>query len=229
MPQAISRKLCLLLAATLLLSACSASSPQPDTQAATQPDTAAAVPTENPPDQAASMVEPANSALATDDIAPTLISMEVDASEYRRLFDAALLVLRDAGFTLDRRDYRMGVITTRPLAAPTIFEPWNSSRIASSKLVENTLNYQRLIVRIQLQPIPATATDTTTSAAITSADYQLIVTAMVERQQRPNQRLEGSTDPDQLVSAYRLHPLAGDDRSRWQHQGHDPALDTEPA
>src|SRR5688572_16983036 len=50
--------------------------------------------------------------------------VEVDAAEYDRVFEASVDVLRDAGFRVNRRDYRFGDVVTYPDTSPTVFEPW---------------------------------------------------------------------------------------------------------
>ena len=52
----------------------------------------------------------------------------IESAEYDRTFRAALDVLRDMGFEPARQEYRFGRITTEPLPAPTIFEPWEDDQ-----------------------------------------------------------------------------------------------------
>ncbi len=160
---------------------------------------------------------------AADDLAVSPTQLDIDAREYRRLFDAALLVLRDAGFTLDRRDYRLGIITTRPLFAPTIFEPWHSRHASAATTFESTFNDQRRLVRVSLPPAQP-ADDNTTEPAMADT-YQLIVEVQIERRQHGLQRLEGSTDAGQLVGSMRRTEQADTDSDHWRPMGRDVALE----
>ena len=142
--------------------------------------------------------------------------LEVAPEEYRRLFDAALLVLREAGFHLDRQDYRLGVITTRPQAAPTLFEPRSFFNKTASFVVENTFNDQRRIIRVQLRP----KSPTDYSA------YQLEVEVRLERRQHTMQRLEGSTDAPRIIgqlTADSTVPVQAQDF--WRPMGRDAAVE----
>jgi hypothetical protein len=79
---------------------------------------------------------------------PTTIS----ADEYDRVFDAAVEVLRGRHFVVDRKDRRFGVVTTRPLAASTFFEPWSDDNLTARQTLESTLNFERRTVRIEITP-----------------------------------------------------------------------------
>ncbi|QDU35497.1 hypothetical protein KS4_35800 [Poriferisphaera corsica] len=49
---------------------------------------------------------------------------EIDAKEYKRVYEAARLVLEEDLFQLDEQNYRYGIISTKPQASPTLLEPW---------------------------------------------------------------------------------------------------------
>ncbi len=70
---------------------------------------------------------------------------EVDATDYGRVFDATVRVLRAYGFHVDRHDYRFGVITTRPLSAPSVLEPWHRTHTSESLGSQSTLNHLRRV------------------------------------------------------------------------------------
>ncbi|MBI1335963.1 MAG: hypothetical protein GC164_03265 [Phycisphaera sp.] len=109
--------------------------------------------------------------------------IEVDVREYSRLERAAVLVLRDRGFRVDRQDYRFGVVTSKPQGASTIFEPWRADKNTLALATQSTFNNERRLVRITLQPVendPAT--------------YLLSSEVVIERQARPGKRLTGSSN-----------------------------------
>ncbi len=160
----------------------------------------------------------------TDDITVSPTQIDIDAREYRRMFDAALLVLRDAGFVLDRRDYRFGIITTRPLFAPTIFEPWHARHTSSSTTLESTFNDQRRLVRVSLLPAQPTLPDDATQPLNTDT-YQLIVEVQLERRQHGLQRLEGSADAGHVISSMRRTDRANNQSDHWRAMGRDTALE----
>src|SRR5690349_11455274 len=88
---------------------------------------------------------------------------EVDAREYDLMFAAAQDVLRDYGFEVDRRDYRFGTVTSRPLIAPTVLEPWRVTNTTAAQALAATTNHQRRLVSVTLerseeQPSGASAT-----------------------------------------------------------------------
>ena len=64
--------------------------------------------------------------------------LPIDAEEYDRIFDAAIVVLKDKGFAIDRRDHRFGRITTQPLGSPTFAEPWHTTNTTSHQMTRST-------------------------------------------------------------------------------------------
>ena len=78
---------------------------------------------------------------------------EVDTREYQRLFDAALVVMDNNSYQIDRNNYRFGVITTKPQASPTILEPWYADVNATWRQVDSsTLDQIQRIVTIRIAP-----------------------------------------------------------------------------
>ena len=142
--------------------------------------------------------------------------LPIDAREYARIFDAAVIELRDQGFIINRHDYRFGVITTRPLAAPTLLEPWQRQNTTAYQGLESTLNSQRRTVTVTLEladtatstdlrpatqpavPGPAEVANTSaiisplTASAVAGPAYQLRVEVLIERQQHPALQATGS-------------------------------------
>lgn len=128
--------------------------------------------------------------------------IEIGAEEYHHVYEAAVDVLRDHRFRIDRQDRRFGVVTTGPLIAASAFEPWHDDNTTADQVLENTLNHQRRRVRIELYPVtrdgdagdelvvnPSQPAGTT---APVNNTYELLVQVFVERRQHPPRELNGS-------------------------------------
>lgn len=77
-----------------------------------------------------------------------IADLRLDSASYETVFDATLAALRSSGFRLDRVDRRFGVITTQPLEAGSVLEPWRDLRATPSQAVQSTLNYERRVFRV---------------------------------------------------------------------------------
>jgi hypothetical protein len=157
--------------------------------------------------------------------------LEIDAAEYRRLFDASLLVLRSQGFVVDRQDYRFGRITARPRGAPTLLEPWYPDNTTFGQALEGTLNAERRLVTVALDPAPPAGPAGKSEIRNQKSEgpsYLLRVEVQIERQQYPARQLSGSFGEDMLGS---LAAAPGELRDRgitgpyWQPVGRDPYLE----
>lgn len=140
--------------------------------------------------------------------------------QYDATFDAAVSLLRDYGFTIDRQDYRFGLVTTRPMVSPTIFEPWRTTNTSPAQMAQGTLNSQRRIVRVAIKPVTLPISPTT--------QYQLTVQVNMIKLQQPLKHLNGSTSGFAIVSNYSAVPAEwkeeGIPRSYWIPDGSDPLL-----
>jgi len=80
----------------------------------------------------------------------------ITAEEYDRVFEAAVDVLRLNEFVVNRQDRRFGIITTEPYVAGSLLEPWRTDNTTAYQWSDATLNYQRRIVNVHLEPaVPA--------------------------------------------------------------------------
>lgn len=116
----------------------------------------------------------------------------LSTGEYHDVFDAGVAVLRDYRFELNRRDRRFGVITTQPLTASSVIEPWYPDNTTSDQVLESTLNHDRRTVRLMIEPIdggPMDRTATAGAAPTTPLAYQLRLEVLIERQHVPDQPL----------------------------------------
>lgn len=103
--------------------------------------------------------------------------IDVKALEYDRVYEASVEVLQGYRFRLARQDRRFGVITTQPMTAASSLEPWRKDAITKAQTDENTLNHQRRIVSVFIEPKGETDR------------YQLRVEAQWERRQHPPELL----------------------------------------
>ncbi len=149
----------------------------------------------------------------------------VGAGEYRETFDIALEVLRDHGFTIDRRDYRFGVITTLPLGSPNLFEVWNDQNTTGQQAVESTLASEQRRVNVNITG--RGPTDGPGHAGLESG-YMLEVEVVLERRQVPTRRLAGSARRN-VFSNLAAPPKELIDRgvtgNYWEVVGRDPYLE----
>jgi hypothetical protein len=102
----------------------------------------------------------------------------IATAEYDRVFDAAVLVLRDEHYVVARKDRRFGVITTEPRTAASVFEPWHTDNTTPAQTTESTLNFDRRTVRVMINP-----------AAEAGDEYQLQVQVTRDRRHHPTRVL----------------------------------------
>jgi hypothetical protein len=117
----------------------------------------------------------------------------IQADQYRQTFDAARQSLRDAGFTVDRVDYRFGQVTTLPKGSPTVFEPWIGDNVDPQLAKASTLGNLRRTVRVMLEPEDAEFAKAVQPEVSEADTYRLRVEVLVERYQDPARRMNGST------------------------------------
>jgi len=153
----------------------------------------------------------------------------VSSDGYRQVFEASVDVLRGYGFTIDRRDYRFGVITTLPVGSPNVFEVWNPQNTTSHQAVESTLASEQRRVNVSIQAPPgrsglAEGTDQTDP----DAGYLLAVEVILERRQVPTRRLAGSARRNvfsDLAAPPNDLTARGVTGNYWEPVGRDPYLE----
>ncbi|MGA3068397.1 MAG: hypothetical protein ABSF29_16265 [Tepidisphaeraceae bacterium] len=72
------------------------------------------------------------------------------AFDFPKLCDACLDVARDYQFTIDRTDYRQGVITTTPKISPQLFEFWRKDAGTYYDELQSSLQTIRRTIRFEL-------------------------------------------------------------------------------
>ncbi len=80
------------------------------------------------------------------------INMERGSDRAERLWQAAGDAVRSHGFTLDRTDWREGVITTLPETSSSIFEFWRHDVQTNEDLWESTVNPIRRWIEVRVDP-----------------------------------------------------------------------------
>lgn len=155
--------------------------------------------------------------------------LEISANEYGRFFQAAVLTLREAGFQIDRHDYRFGRISTQPLPQATALEPWRSSGTRAEDALGSTMNFRRLVVTVALEPLgqgkadaSAGGTGPSGAATLPPPSYTLRVQVDIEQLQRPDSYVTGSS---RVISRYGRAPAELAERgvptAYWEPIGHD--------
>jgi hypothetical protein len=74
----------------------------------------------------------------------------VASLDFDKLWDACDRAARDYQFTIDRTDYREGVITTVPMVSPQFFEPWRQDFGTFHDLMESSLQTVRRSIRFEI-------------------------------------------------------------------------------
>ncbi len=167
-------------------------------------------------------------------VQPVAQPVPFQAQRYDSLYHRAVQALRDAGFEIDRQDYRFGVVTTHPLGAPTVFEPWNQTNTTLGQIAESTVNDQRRVARVYLEPAGSEAADkppdVAAGAATEAEDYQLRVEVLIERRSMAARRVTSSTSRARMFNNLRQVPThlrdEGITRSEWIVIGRDEQLES---
>lgn len=151
-------------------------------------------------------------------------------SLYPQAFDAGAAVLRDAGFEVDRRDFRFGRITTKPKGSPTVLEFWKPDNRGADLALRSTLGDLRRTVTVHFTPEGVDAAEWIAAVRnneVTPA-YPLRVEVLLERLQVPARRMNGSTrsavfaDLAEVPAELRGRGITG---QYWQPIGRDADLE----
>ena len=102
----------------------------------------------------------------------TTTSLNVEAGQRPAVLESAVRALRDAGYAVNRADFRQGVLTSQPQPVATALEPWHGDRQLAGDAWAATAGQLRRLVRIDFD----------------DADT-LRVRVQLERFEAPNNRL----------------------------------------
>ncbi len=113
-------------------------------------------------------------------IDPNQTSRYIYHASYDNIWQQATKLLVDNGFSLDRKDYRLGILTTQPLPSAQWVEFWKPQQTTFKNALENTVNMQQRSVRISISPVPDKP-----------EFYEIAIQVLVERQNNPIVSLGG--------------------------------------
>ncbi|MEM8781364.1 MAG: hypothetical protein AAGE65_00790 [Planctomycetota bacterium] len=151
-------------------------------------------------------------------------AFQVEPGRRVAALEAAVATLRDAGYAVDRADYRLGVVTTRPEPVPTALEPWHGSRQLQSDPWAATSTRLRRIVRVDFASAEASASEVQLSEQDPAAPLRLRV--QLERYESPVVRLVNAAN-GRVFSSLSDVPTPWAQRSLrsayWRPVGRDPA------
>lgn len=146
--------------------------------------------------------------------------------DYDRIYTAAVEALWDFGFRIDRRDHRFGRISTLPLGAATVVEPWHPQNSSTGQAVQATFLDLRRRVNVMLDP------ETSNKAAPLHTgegqDYLLRVEVLLEKRQLPTRGIINSgsgrlfTRLDAVPSEWKRRGITS---SYWLSVGRDPQFE----
>lgn len=148
----------------------------------------------------------------------------IAAKHYDRAVRAAAGTLRDFGFSVDRSDARMGVVSSLPKSIPTSGEWWDGSA-PNGGAWEARANLQDLRHRVRLTLAPTELTDD--GMPKPGTDYRMSAQAVVERLDSPTRRVTAGWDaPVANLSEVPEHwRTRGVEDAQWQPIGHDADLE----
>ena len=108
---------------------------------------------------------------------------QINADAYADVYRASQQVLKDFGFQLDRKDYRFGVISTKPLRSPSLIEPWKHANATFSHTEQSAWSELRRIVRVTIEP---------SDRNDELLEYDVDIRVDLERLSLPLRRLDGT-------------------------------------
>ncbi|MEM9251836.1 MAG: hypothetical protein AAGB29_05755 [Planctomycetota bacterium] len=181
------------------------------------------------------------------------VELTFPAADYDRVYAATIHALTDMGFTLDRRDHRFGVVTTRPLRAGTFAEPWVATGNTLPQSLAASGAQRQRVVRVEIVPAqplepglaslpvypeppaltPGASFDRPTvlpGQPVPGSDYRLDITAAIEQLAIPVRRPTRSTAPRRKIDELNEVPagvqrLGVTERSYHHGVARDPRLE----
>lgn len=172
---------------------------------------------------------------------------QVPAASYDATFQAAVEVLRDHGFRVNRQDYRYGIVNTHPLESSTALEPWRFTNSTLGQATQSTLSHTRRIATVHLEPVTpeeeqalrdlgANDTPPADDAAVEgeaaslpprAENYRVRVEVVMQNHQQPQRRLIVSargkgSEIRGIPSEWRERGITSD---YWIDTGRDPYLE----
>jgi hypothetical protein len=142
--------------------------------------------------------------------------LRISNTEGAKAFDAALAVLGQMHFTIDKADPDTGLIRTHPLPAAQFFELWRSDNVTVGDQLEANLNTLRRTAWLAIVPV--------------GEDVSVDCLVRVERLNVPSRPVVGSatayrtlSDSTVIAQSLRLRPEQ-QQAMEWTDLGTDPPL-----
>ena len=141
------------------------------------------------------------------------------AVHFDSVWDAAVSVLWEYGFTVDRMDRRNGIITTAPLTGKYMGEFWRHDAATTHDLWEGTIQTIYRQATVHLVPVGAATSASgpaTYPTSRPSADTPFVarVEVRVSRKDRPQRQIQSTAEAQQMF----LRPQSADMEEALQHK-----------
>ncbi|MAX23233.1 MAG: hypothetical protein CMJ19_01915 [Phycisphaeraceae bacterium] len=148
--------------------------------------------------------------------------LEIDVTEYDRMFDASIAVFREQHLGVQVKDYRMGTVVSKPAVSPTLIEAWRIENAVEGSKLQSTLNKQRRVITVSFRPAPGEPEDNPQT-------YHMGIQVVIEQEQNPRIQMTGSTSGHSILASYSQTPGELADRGisgqYWYPVGTDPLLE----
>jgi hypothetical protein len=149
--------------------------------------------------------------------------VQITAKDFDQLWNACQEAAKADGFTIDRTDYREGVLTTLPLVTRQVYEIWKNDAATHRALTQSTLGTMRRTIRFDIRRLD-------------DGTYMAEPKVLVERDSMIERRIT-SVDQYQNVFSIQTADVAlqsektGNDvpAEYWYSVGRDPALEKQLA
>jgi hypothetical protein len=112
--------------------------------------------------------------------------------DYDELWGICADLARSEQFTLDRQDYRDGILTTHPLVSRQIFEFWRPDSGDLYYVVQNSLQTVRRTIEFQFHEV--------------GEGYTVTPKVVIERLAQQNKRITSTSEYGQAFGGYDLTP-----------------------
>jgi hypothetical protein len=107
-------------------------------------------------------------------------TMQLTGNDFDRLWLACQSAIQDHSFTIDRSDYREGILSSLPLDSKQAYEVWRSDVVDLHGLVQSSLATVRRTVRFDIRHLP-------------DGSYEARPKVLVERLSTLNKRITSVT------------------------------------
>ncbi len=151
---------------------------------------------------------------------PNETSRFIYKASYDNVWRQANEIVAAAGFSLDRQDYRLGVMTSYALPSAQIIEFWKPQHVDFTDTMENTVNNQRRSLRVTISKVEGKPDF-----------YQIGIQVLVERESNPREDIGGPVFVQGSGFGRNSITLRSDyaepkyEAGHWVTIGHDPDME----